>query len=72
VLRRWDGSSGSPAPAHCEIGKEHPEAYAEALRAFLRPDDFGAAAPEGEVSPANNIKPFVRATRRVAATETTE
>ena len=63
VLRRWERA------AHCEIGKEHPEAYAAALRAFLRPEAASAAA---SARAANNIKPFVRASRRVAAAETTE
>ena len=57
VLRRWESA------AHCEIGKDHPEAYAAALRAFLgrAPDDGSAAAsPESGSGAANNIKPFVR------------
>ena len=63
MLRRWERA------AHCEIGKEHPEAYAAALRAFLRPEAWSAAA---SARAANNIKPFVRASRRVAAAEMTE
>ena len=62
MLRRWESA------AHCEIGKDHPEAYAAALRAFLgrAPDDgssdgSSAASPESETQFAvNNIKPFVR------------
>lgn len=58
VLRRWESA------AHCEIGKDHPEAYAAALRAFLgfsRSDGSVAASPESETQFAvNNIKPFVR------------
>ena len=61
VLRRWESA------AHCEIGKDHPEAYAAALRAFLgrAPDDgssdgSSAASPESGSGAANNIKPFVR------------
>jgi len=59
VLRRWESA------AHCEIGKDHPEAYAAALRAFLgfsRSDGSVAASPEfADCSGAvNNIKPFVR------------
>ena len=57
MLRRWESA------AHCEIGKDHPEAYAAALRAFLgrAPDDgSSAASPESGSGAANNIKPFVR------------
>jgi pimeloyl-ACP methyl ester carboxylesterase len=61
VLRRWESA------AHCEIGKDHPEAYAAALRAFLgrAPDDgnsdgSSAASPESGSGAVNNIKPFVR------------
>lgn len=61
VLRRWESA------AHCEIGKDHPEAYAAALRAFLgrAPDDgssdgSSAASPESGSRAVNNIKPFVR------------
>ena len=58
VLRRWESA------AHCEIGKDHPEAYAAALRAFLgfsHSDGSVAASPESETQFAvNNIKPFVR------------
>jgi len=59
VLRRWESA------AHCEIGKDHPEAYAAALRAFLgfsRSAESVAASPEfADCSGAvNNIKPFVR------------